>query len=354
MLEREAAGTSRVLGGPIVEILQPENERLDRPDSPLQAMSYIDLQKLKVPPRQYLLEPWLSKRGLAMVYAPRGIGKTLFALAVAYAVASGASFLGFTAPAPSRVLYIDGEMSLLHMQERVAAITGGEEKVDPSFLGLLSSDALDGRMPDLGTIEGQQQLAPLVEKYDLIIIDNVSTLVRTGGENDGDSWRVVQEWELKQRRAGRAVLLVHHTNKKGTQRGTSKHEDVLDTVLSLSRPDGYGASDGAHFTLTFEKTRGFYGADAEPLEAHYSVENGRRHWTFGPIADERTERAAVLFDKGLTVRKVADELGISKTAAGLLRQEWEKQRAKTERVPVSRAPGSEKTGQAAEASGLNA
>ena len=45
-----------------------------------------------------------------MVYAKRGVGKTHFALGVAYAVAAGAKFLSWQAETPRKVLYIDGEM----------------------------------------------------------------------------------------------------------------------------------------------------------------------------------------------------------------------------------------------------
>src|SRR5262249_8097698 len=45
--------------------------------------------KLQLPPREHLLEPILPAKGLAMVYAPRGIGKTHVALGIAYACASG-------------------------------------------------------------------------------------------------------------------------------------------------------------------------------------------------------------------------------------------------------------------------
>ena len=52
-------------------------------------------------------------------------------------------------------------------------------------------------------------------------------------ENDADSWVPVQAWALAQRRAGRSVLFVHHAGKSGLQRGTSRKEDVLDTVIAL-------------------------------------------------------------------------------------------------------------------------
>jgi len=116
------------------------------------------------------------------------------------------------------------------------------------------------------------------------------------------------------------VLFVHHTNKTGAQRGTSKREDVLDTAISLSRPSDYQPGEGARFVLTFEKMRGFFGADADPLEARYEVENGAARWTFGDPIDDQLEKAKQLFDDGLTVRAVAELMGISKSAAGHLRR----------------------------------
>src|SRR3712207_8616616 len=43
----------------------------------------------------------------------------------------------------------------------------------------------------------------------------------------------------------RAVLFIHHQGKGGTQRGTSRKEDVLDTVIALRRPDDYSPAEGA-------------------------------------------------------------------------------------------------------------
>ena len=57
-----------------------------------------------------------------MIYSPRGVGKTLLGLSAGYAIASGDSFLGWSAPGPRRVLYVDGEMTAAEMQHRLAAI----------------------------------------------------------------------------------------------------------------------------------------------------------------------------------------------------------------------------------------
>ena len=78
---------------------------------------------------------------------------------------------------------------------------------------------------------------------EVVLFDNVSTLFRTGQENEAESWAPVQNWLLKLRREGRTVVIIHHSNKAKAQRGTSKREDVLDTVLNLRAPSDYEPSE---------------------------------------------------------------------------------------------------------------
>jgi len=86
----------------------------------LRPLTVAEFLSLDLPPRDMILEPWLPAKGLVMIYSPRGMGKTLLAMTAAYAIAVGAGFLGFSAPAPRRVLYLDGEMPARTMQERLA------------------------------------------------------------------------------------------------------------------------------------------------------------------------------------------------------------------------------------------
>src|ERR1700678_1277838 len=84
-----------------------------------------DFLALDVPPREMLLAPIIPQRSLSMVYAPRGLGKSWFALSLGVAVATGASFLRWQAPKPRRVLLVDGEMPLCDLTKRLAALSVG-------------------------------------------------------------------------------------------------------------------------------------------------------------------------------------------------------------------------------------
>jgi putative DNA primase/helicase len=289
----------------------------------LHAVNVGELLSMEIPPREMLLAPILPRKGLAMAYSRRGVGKTHLSLGIAYAVASGGKFLQWTAPEPRRVLVIDGEMPLVTLQERLGAIVAASDKEPPdaSYIRLIAADHQQDGIPDISTPEGIEAIEPFIEDgVDLIILDNLSTLCRSGKENESESWGPVQEWLLHLRRRGVSVLFIHHAGKGGAQRGTSKREDVLDTVICLVHPEDYQPDQGARFEVHFEKLRGFVGDGAKPFEARLEIRDGQAIWTMRDLEDVTLAKAADMFNDGLSVRDVAADLGISKSAAQRLRK----------------------------------
>jgi hypothetical protein len=283
---------------------------------PFRIISAHELLAMELPVREMILAPWLPEKGLAMVYGPRGIGKTHFISGCAWAIASGGKFLGWQAPKPRKVLVIDGEMPIQVMQERLEKLAkdGGQEPAF-GFLNYLPLDILE-RGLDLSNTDDQEALEPFLAGIDLIFVDNISSLVRGGKENEAESWLPVQQWALEQRRAGRSLAFVHHAGKGGQQRGTSRREDVLDTVISLRRPPDYAADQGACFEVHFEKNRGFFGEDAKPLEAAL----GLGGWAMRDIGDAELARVVALSADGLSVRDIAGELGLSNSTVNRLQK----------------------------------
>jgi len=276
-------------------------------------MGVGELLKTEFPPRRAIMTPWLPERGLAMVYAPRGIGKTFFALEVALAVATGTEFLGWTVEHPLKVLYLDGEMSLSEIQTRVRGSLRDRVLAEKDQIRFVTAEMQAGPILDLSQPGWHRHLVPYVDGVDLIIVDNISTLCRTGNENDADSWNVTQEWAVHQKSEGRSVLFIHHAGKGGQQRGTSKREDVMDTVIALKRPEGYKASEGARFEVHFEKSRGFSGRDAEPFIAQLHKECEVYSWTHENLAQNQYDRAVAMLADGMSQVDIAIELGVNKS-----------------------------------------
>jgi len=164
-------------------------------------------------------------------------------------------------------------------------------------------------MPDLCSPEAQRFLTPHLDGVDLVIVDNISTLCRQGTENEAESWRPVQEWLLRLRADGKSVLLVHHAGKGGQQRGTSKREDILDTVVNLKRPDDYHASEGARFEVSFEKSRGFAGEDAQNQVARLEETTEGFVWSSEKTIEGTFEQVVQLYNSGFDQTGIASKLG---------------------------------------------
>jgi hypothetical protein len=154
-------------------------------------------------------------------------------------------------------------------------VSAATHKEPSSNFRLIAADMQQDGLPDLADPESQKFYQTALEDGEVIIIDNLSTLARYR-ENEADDYGPIQSWMLARRVAGRSVVLLYHAGKGGGQRGTSKKEDVLDAVISLSHPPGYKPSEGARFEVRFTKNRGFWGADAEPFEAALPAVSGRR------------------------------------------------------------------------------
>jgi putative DNA primase/helicase len=302
-------------GKPKTEVKPPRLRPLD-----LHAFFKLDLK-----PREMVLKPIIPEKGLAMLYALRGTGKTFFALGVAYAVATGTSFLKWNAPKGRRVLLIDGEMPAVALKERLEQIErAAVVKPETDMLKIIAGDLIeDGGVGNLADPVIQAELNPFLEGIELLILDNLSSLTAIIRDNDADSWNTIQAWLLQLRRRGISVLIIHHAGKGGQQRGTSRREDVLDTSISLRRPIDYAAEEGARFEVHIEKGRGILGDDAKPFEARLQDIDGKQAWTMRAIEDEKRALVAALLGDGLSVRGIARETGLTKSVVGRLRQEVE-------------------------------
>jgi putative DNA primase/helicase len=169
--------------------------------------------------------------------------------------------------------------------------------------------------------QGRDMLERLADGLALVVLDNLSSLA-SGRENEADGWQPMQDLVLSLRRSGTTTLIVHHSGKGGQQRGTSRREDVLDTVISLRRPEGYEAAEGARFEVHFEKSRGFTGADAMPFEASLQVADGALSWRTSDLKQDDKTTAFDMCTAGRKPPDVAREMGVDRSTAYRWQREW--------------------------------
>lgn len=304
-----------------------------------------DLIVMDLPPKRTIMS-WALTATLNMLYSVRGLGKTQFALELSFAMATGGSFLGWIATQKWKVLYVDGEMSAATMQSRVIAMceTRGV-KPDRGFFTIITPDFQGRSSPNLASVADRQSIDVIADQHDVIVIDNLSCLLRGGGEeNSAESADFIGEWALPHRAAGRTVIIIHHAGKGGQQRGTSKREDLLDTVIALRKPSDYQASDGARFEVHFEKARHMHGVEIDPFEAALVTdERGNRTWTTKSLEGSVDARILDLMNvPNMSLTDVAKELHVNKSTVsrrvkalrerGLLQEEKKVRQPKQQRL----------------------
>ena len=211
-----------------------------------------ELAALTLNRREPLLSNWLCEGDYGIIFASRGVGKTWLGLLIAKAVAMGGRLGEWKAPAPAKVLYIDGEMPPDLMRDRDKGLGSGEvEFLNHAIL-------FDRTEKVLNITERAVQEAILQrcvrDNIRLVVLDNLSTLASGIKENDSFEWECLHNWLLHFRRHKIAVILIHHAGRSGEMRGTSKREDAAFWVISLDDAKKHADDKrGARFISRFTK-----------------------------------------------------------------------------------------------------
>ena len=275
----------------------------------LKIFSGAEFLAADIPEPKFLLHPWLPEAGLAQIHAWTGVGKTLFSLGAAVAIATGTPFLRFTAQEPAPVLYLDGEMPAHLMQIRLANALKNAGHCNDFKFRMYSWSITNEPAPDLFTKAGRDKVDEIIGDAKVVFVDNLSALYRTPKENDDGSWLPWIEWIFKKRQAGIAVVQIHHDGKGRDERGSSKKLDGLDTIIHLTNPDDK-KTDETSFNIDFTKHRHFWGDDAKSFEASL----GDHGWSFGEIKQiDPMKLAKNLKNQGMPYRHIANVTGIPKS-----------------------------------------
>jgi hypothetical protein len=247
-----------MISGAPEDILDAKGEviRLNGAKAPIGnlCLSVAEWISRDIPAPDFLLGEILSTTTRAMVTGPTGLGKTNFGLAMAANMSAGLHFLHWAAGRPSRVLYIDGEMSRRLMRWRVkdAARRLG---ATPENLFVLCRDDAEGMAP-LNTEDGQGFVEALIDRLaplDFIFFDNIQALL-LGDMKDEESWAQTLPWAKTLTRRSIGQLWFHHTgHDESRSYGTKTKEWQLDLVGLMKRVED--ATTDIAFGLEFTKAR---------------------------------------------------------------------------------------------------
>ena len=277
-----------------------------------------DFLTIPIPERKFLLEPLIPEPSITMMYSVAGLGKSMLALSIAHTIATGGEFGGFKAPEAQEVVYFDSEMDLPDIGPRLMEL--GRLKSTEGKLRVYTPDRMEEFIPDLATYEGREFIERRIGDAKLIVLDNLSTLFRANRENEASDWALTSFWLQELKHNGHSILLLHHAGKNGLQRGTSKREDVANTIISLKRIPGAKEDDECRFVMRFDKSRAKIGKKRKAVGLWYKpTPEGVAHWEreegdFDPRKAEAERRSK----EGESVRKIAANMGLSKSTV----QRW--------------------------------
>jgi hypothetical protein len=289
----------------------------------------LDADQIRVmdfPEKRKILSPWLSEQTLVLVPGWRGVGKTWFALGLCDAITRKINFGSWPTVTPIPCLYIDGEMAIQDIKERVEALANSvsEKRKEPL---LIYSDFYGNSqgIPKANLLNHKWRNAikqiTLDWSIKLLVLDNLSSLCPGIEENSKLDWDPVNQWLLDLRFAGLSVLMLHHTNKEGNQRGTSGREGNIDISILLTQPADYVPEDGCRFILKFSKAR-IRTTDLhliQDTEFHLKETNGRLEWTHsGTKRKNRVEILRLLSEK-VSQKEISEILGLSKGRVSQIR-----------------------------------
>jgi hypothetical protein len=209
----------------------------------------------KLPPPDYIMGELFSTTSRVLFSADTGLGKSMFALGLAMAIAQGRDFLHWRCRRSARVLIVDGEMPLDLLQERIGLACrwfGIEPPKDGLFI--VSREDVE-EMPPLDSEEGAQWLLALAQacEAEFIILDNIMSLTVGDLREEATARALVPlSRELSRRKVGQ--LWLHHVGHDKTRAYGPK---LLSWQMDAVGLGEFVADDTADvsFKLTWQKAR---------------------------------------------------------------------------------------------------
>jgi hypothetical protein len=203
---------------------------------------YTEDEILALPQPEWLIEPILPKKSLAMLYGPPGVGKSFVALDMGLAIVRGLPWMGCATKRGS-VVYVAAEgsagltkrLSAWRARHSPSAEQGAVFVLEP--VQLLQKAQVGALLAAVR----HRSLLPV----GLIVLDTLSRCFLGGEENSADdAGLLIAAADELRRETGATVLLIHHSVKERAEgsrgqslpeRGSGALRGAVDTLISLRR-----------------------------------------------------------------------------------------------------------------------
>jgi hypothetical protein len=241
----------------------------------------------EIPSRDYLLGDVICTTSRWLIFGNTGVGKTLFGMSFAGAIAAGAAFLNWEGRRRARAMYLDGELPVETFKERMQLIAKSYG-ADIELYGYNREVLAAVDMPPLNTEAGQKWLLAEIEKVkpDIIFFDSIMCLL-IGSMSEEEAWAPMKPLVRHISSMRIAQVWLHHTG-HDTSRGfgTKTREWEMDTVLALSKAN----DEDEEMQIKFNKARLRTPATAKQFESRM-VGMFNANWTANGKAPPQQKKA---------------------------------------------------------------
>lgn len=185
----------------------------------------------------YTVDKLAAPGWITLIFGHPGTKKTWIALFLAICVAIGKDWLGFKTK-QTKVLWIDEETGDQSIGRRIRMVIRGVLGDDQTPIDYISLHGfkLDNPKQSEDTLE----LTTIVNNggYGLIVIDSLADIM-SGDENLVKDVRpVFQNLKIVANTTNAAIVIIHHSNKAGSYRGSSFIKGFIDVMIQVESENG--------------------------------------------------------------------------------------------------------------------
>jgi len=169
---------------------------------------------------------WLRAGTYTLLFARAGMGKSAVCADLIAKMKSGRDWMGQPTHDPGRVVWINGDMQLWQIQERMA------------FMGKYRDVELI-HVDNKNLLLHPNELLAVCEGAGLVVFDNFSALFHLDDVNKSESWRPFNDLMKRIYSTGTAVIMQHHEGKGegASSFGSSAQEWPATNIIRLSVRD---------------------------------------------------------------------------------------------------------------------